>query len=60
MTQRSLEDFFDALRSSQCANRVIFSRWYAIIERIDERLVRAGKNLINPKPTIAHEGGTRQ
>ena len=52
MKQRSLEDFFDALRSNQRANRAIFRQWYAIIERIDNCFVRAGKNLVNPKPPM--------
>ncbi|MGB7973404.1 MAG: hypothetical protein WCF81_03435 [Roseiarcus sp.] len=33
------------------ANRLEFPQWYAIVERID-CFVRAGKNLINPKPVV--------
>lgn len=52
MTQRSLENFFDALRANQRANRINFAQWYAIIEKIDDCFVRAGKNLVNPKPVM--------
>ena len=52
MTERSLQDFFDTLRSAQQANRANFPVWYDIIERIDRCFVRTGKNLINPKPPM--------
>jgi hypothetical protein len=52
MTERSLQGFFDTLRSAQQANRAIFADWYDIIERIDRCFVRAGENLINPKPVM--------
>ena len=52
MTERSLQEFFDTLRSAQQANRAKFPVWYEIIERIDRCFVRAGKNLINPKPPM--------
>src|ERR1700694_110922 len=41
MTERSLQEFFDTLRSAQQANRVTFAEWYDIIERIDRCFVRA-------------------
>ena len=53
MPERTLEDFFDAVRLSQRANRELFPGWYAIIARIDGCLVRAGSNLINPEPLTA-------
>src|SRR5271166_5448281 len=46
MTERSLQDFFDTLRSAQQANRSKFAGWYDVMERIDRCFVRAGKNLI--------------
>jgi hypothetical protein len=46
MTERSLQEFFDTLRSAQRANRAKFPVWYDIIERIDGCFVRAGKNLV--------------
>ena len=46
MTERSLQEFFDTLRSAQQANRAKFPVWYDIIERIDRCFVRAGKNLV--------------
>jgi hypothetical protein len=52
MTERSLQDFFDLLRSAQQANRLKFPDWYEIIEGIDRCFARAGKNLINPKPPM--------
>ena len=52
MTERSLQGFFDTLRSAQQANRAIFADWYDIIERIDRCFVRVGENLINPKPVM--------
>jgi len=52
MTERSLQDFFDTLRSAQQATRAKFPVWYDIIERIDRCFVRAGENLINPKPVV--------
>jgi hypothetical protein len=52
MTERSLQDFFDTLRLAQQANRANFPVWYDIIERIDRCFVRAGNNLINPKPVM--------
>jgi hypothetical protein len=45
MTERSLQEFFDALRSAQQANRTKFADRYDIIERIDRCFVRVGKNL---------------
>jgi hypothetical protein len=51
-TERSLQDFFDMLRSAQQANRANFPVWCDIIERIDRCFVSAGKNLINPKPVM--------
>src|SRR5271166_5388388 len=50
--KRSLEDFFDALRRNQRANRTNFPQWYAIIERVDDCFVRVGKNLVNPEPPM--------
>jgi hypothetical protein len=52
MAKRTLEDFFDALRASQRANRKIFPDWYAIIARIDDCFVRAGSNLVDPEPLM--------
>jgi hypothetical protein len=52
MTGRSLQDFFNMLRSAQRANRVRFADCYDVIERIDRCFIRAGKNLINPKPLM--------
>ena len=52
MTERSLQGFFDTLRSAQQANRANFPVWYDIIERIDRCFVRAGENLTNPKPPM--------
>ena len=46
MTERSLQEFFDTLHSTQQANRAKFPVWYDIIERIDRCFVRAGKNLV--------------
>ena len=46
MTERSLQEFFDTLRSAQQANRAKFPVWYDIIERIDRCFVRVGKNLV--------------
>jgi hypothetical protein len=42
MAERTLEEFFDALRASQRANQEIYPDWYAIISRIDACFVRAG------------------
>jgi hypothetical protein len=53
MAKRTLEDFFEALRTNQRANQKIYPESYAIIARIDACFVRAGENLINPKPEIA-------
>jgi hypothetical protein len=53
MTRRTLEDFFDALRSNQRANSANFAEWYALIVRIDDCFVRAGENLVNPEPPLA-------
>src|SRR5208337_3121431 len=52
MNERSLQKFFDMVHSNQQANRVNFAPWYAIIEKIDDCFVRAGKNLVNPKPVM--------
>jgi hypothetical protein len=52
MTERSLQEFFDTLRSAQRANRAKFPVWYDIIERTDRCFVRAGENLINPEPAM--------
>jgi hypothetical protein len=46
MTERSLQEFFDTLRSAQQANRAKFADWYDVIESIDRCFVRAGSNLI--------------
>jgi hypothetical protein len=46
MTERSLQEFFDTLRSAQQANRARFADWYNIIERIDQCFVRVGMNLV--------------
>jgi hypothetical protein len=46
MTERSLHEFFDTLRSAQQANRAKFPVWYDLIERTDRCFVRAGKNLV--------------
>jgi hypothetical protein len=53
MTERSLQEFFDTLRSAQQANCAQFPVSYDIIERIDRCFVRAGENLINPEPAMA-------
>jgi len=42
MTDRSLQKFFDAIRSVHQANRTKSADWYDIIERIDRCFVRAG------------------
>ena len=52
MTERSLQDFFDVLRSAQEANRTKFPVSYGFIERIDRCFVRVGENLINPEPVM--------
>lgn len=52
MSKRTLEDFFDAVRSNQRANRVAYPQSYAIIERIDDCFARAGSNLVNPTPMM--------
>lgn len=52
MGDDTLQKFFDMVRSNQQANRINFSQWYAIIEKIDECFARAGKNLVNPKPVM--------
>jgi hypothetical protein len=52
MTGRSLQEFFDTLRSAQQANRANFPEWYDILEWIDRCFVRVGENLINPKPVL--------
>ena len=52
MKEHSLQSFLDMVHANQKANRVNFSKCYEIIERIDDCFVRAGKNLINPKPVI--------
>jgi hypothetical protein len=52
MTERSLQDFFDMLRSAQQANRAKFPVWCGILEKMDGCFVTAGKNLINPKPVM--------
>jgi hypothetical protein len=52
MTERSLQEFFDMLRSAQQANGVAFAEWYDIIKRIDRCFVRAGKNLIKTEPAM--------
>lgn len=52
MSKRTLEDFFDAVRSNQRANRVAYPQSYAIIERIDDYFARAGSNLVNPTPMM--------
>jgi hypothetical protein len=52
MTERSLQEFFDTLRSAQQANRAKFADWYDIIERIDRCFVRAGKSLIKTEPPM--------
>ena len=52
MKEHSLQSFLDMLHSTQNANRVNFPNWYEIVERIDDCFVRAGKNLINPKPVM--------
>jgi hypothetical protein len=53
MAKRTLEDFFDAVRASQRANREIYSDWYAIIARIDDCFVRAGDGLNDPESLMA-------
>jgi hypothetical protein len=52
LAERTLENFFDVLRSSQRANRENFPDLYAIIVRIDDCFVRAGSDLINPEPLM--------
>jgi hypothetical protein len=52
MTDRSLQSFFDMAQANQKASRANFADWYDILERMDGCFVRAGKNLINPKPVM--------
>jgi hypothetical protein len=52
MTETSLQHFLDTVHANQNANRINFAHWYQIIDLIDVCFVRAGKNLINPKPVI--------
>jgi hypothetical protein len=52
MAKQTLEDFFDALRAKQRANRKIFPEQYAIIVRIDRCFVGAGSDLTNPQPVM--------
>ena len=40
------------VHANQKANRVNCHDWYDIIETIDGCFVRAGRNLINPKPVM--------
>jgi hypothetical protein len=43
VAQDSLEAFFDAIRTNQKTNRVLFAHWYKIIELVDDCFVRASK-----------------
>jgi hypothetical protein len=52
MSDHSLEAFFDMVHANQKANRINFPQWYGLIEKVDDCLVRAGKNLVNPKPVM--------
>jgi hypothetical protein len=52
-TERSLQSFFDAVRTNQRANSETFPDWTSIIERIDSCLVRAGEGLRDPRPLMS-------
>ena len=52
MRDHSLQSFLDMVHANQKANRINFPKWYEIIDRIDDCFVRAGMNLINPKPVM--------
>ena len=49
----TLSRFLDAVHANQRANCVNFAMPYAILSRIDDCFVKAGKNLINPNPVMA-------
>ena len=53
MTERSLQSFFDAVRTNQRVNSENFPDWTSIIERIDSCFVRAGQSLHDPKPLMS-------
>jgi hypothetical protein len=53
VTEKSLQSFFDAVRTNQRANSKIFPDWTSIIERIDRCFVRAGQSLHDPKPLMS-------
>lgn len=48
----NLSRFFDRVHANQKANRTNFAGPYSILQTIDDCFVRAGKNLINPKPIM--------
>jgi hypothetical protein len=52
MTDHSLHIFLTVVHANQKANRINFPKWYELTERIDDCFVRAGTNLINPKPVM--------
>jgi hypothetical protein len=49
----SLSQFLDMVHANQKANRVNFAPAYDTIQRINEALAKAGKNLVNPQPVMA-------
>jgi len=49
----NLSKFLEMVHSNQKANRINFAGPYATMRRIDDCLVKAGKNLIGPKPMMA-------
>jgi hypothetical protein len=53
VTDRSLQSFFDAVRTNQVANSKKFPDWNSIIERIDSCFVHAGQALHDPKPLMS-------
>ena len=48
-----LSKFLDLVHVKQVANRTEFARPYDIILEINDCLLKAGKNLVNPKPVMA-------
>jgi hypothetical protein len=53
VTKRSLQSFFDAVRTNQRVNGKNFPDWTSIIERIDSCFVAAGKSSKDPKPLMS-------
>ena len=49
----NLAQFFEAIHSNQVANIKQFAQPYSLILRVNDCLVRAGQNLIDPKPLMA-------